>query len=193
MLAKVKEMWKTQKDKMQSAKQMYVFLAFIFGMNAILFLSRIHYFRDMLMLNTAFTDGVITGGRNVYYIYARASGTPTRYHQIVGTIIISFDHFLLLAGLCLNFSSMLVIVLVLRYTITKCRNMGLTKYLPLDNNIYLHKVTGLTIFVLAWLHTIMHLCNFCKLSKWRDGCSFCDINLFHHVQNNNDILSWIEL
>ena len=158
-------MWKTQKDKMQSAKQMYVFLAFIFGMNAILFLSRIHYFRDMLMLNTAFTDGVITGGRNVYYIYARASGTPARYRQIVGTIIISFDHFLLLAGLCLNFSSMLVIVLVLRYTITKCRNMGLTKYLPLDNNIYLHKVTGLTIFVLAWLHTIMHLCNFCKLSK----------------------------
>ena len=165
MLAKVKEMWKTQKDKMQSAKQMYVFLAFIFGMNAIMFLSRIHYFRDMLMLNTAFTDDIITEERNVYYIYARASGTPERYHKMLGAIVISFDHILSLAGLCLNFSSMLVIVLVLRYTITKCRNMGLTKYLPLDNNIYLHKVTGLTIFVLAWLHTIMHLFNFCKLLK----------------------------
>ena len=158
-------MWKTQKDKMQSAKQMYFFLAFIFGMNAVLFLSRLHYFRDMLMLNTEFTDGVITGGRNIYYIYARASGTPERHQKQLGIIILSIDHFSLLAGLCLNFSSMLVIVLVLRYTITKCRNMGLTKYLPLDNNIYLHKVTGLTIFVLAWLHTIMHLCNFCKLLK----------------------------
>ena len=150
---------------MQSAKQMYVFLAFIFGMNAILFLSRLHYFRGMLMLNTVFTDGVITGGRNIYYIYARASGELEICHKKLETITLRIDHVLLLAGLCLNFSSMLVIVLVLRYTITKCRNMGLTKYLPLDNNIYLHKVTGLTIFVLAWLHTIMHLCNICKLIR----------------------------
>ena len=72
---------------------------------------------------------------------------------------------LFLPGRCLNFSSMMVIVLVLRFTITKCRNLGLSAILPLDHNIFLHKLTGCTIFGLAWFHAIMHICNFCKLLK----------------------------
>ena len=47
-----------------------------------------------------------------------------------------------------------------RYTITKLRDLGLSIILPLDNNIYIHKVIGRVIFVQAWFHTIMHLCNF---------------------------------
>ena len=57
---------------------------------------------------------------------------------------------------------MLILILVLRYTITVMRELGLGSILPLDNNIYLHKVLGYLIFIQATVHTVMHLCNFCK-------------------------------
>ena len=63
-------------------------------------------------------------------------------------------------GRCLNFNSMIILVLVLRYTITKLRELGLSNVLPLDHNIYLHKVMGYLIFFQSWFHTIMHLFNF---------------------------------
>ena len=44
--------------------------------------------------------------------------------------------------------------------ITLLRNLGLASILPLDNNIYFHKLVGRIIFAQAWLHTIMHLINF---------------------------------
>lgn len=63
-------------------------------------------------------------------------------------------------GRCLNFNSMIILVLVLRYTITKLRELGLSNLLPLDHNIYLHKVVGYLIFFQSWFHTISHLINF---------------------------------
>ena len=67
-----------------------------------------------------------------------------------------------LAGRVLLFNSMLIAILILRNLITALRELGLTTVLPLDNNIYLHKVVGYLIFVQAWIHSIMHLCNFCE-------------------------------
>ena len=63
-------------------------------------------------------------------------------------------------GRCLNFNSMIILVLVLRYTITKLRELGLSNLLPLDHNIYLHKSVGYIIFLQSWFHTICHLINF---------------------------------
>jgi len=63
-------------------------------------------------------------------------------------------------GRTLLFNSVLILCLVLRYTITLLRNMGLASIIPLDNNIYFHKLTGRLIFFQAWLHTIMHFINF---------------------------------
>jgi hypothetical protein len=63
-------------------------------------------------------------------------------------------------GRCLNFNSTIILVLVLRYTITKLRELGLSNVLPLDHNIYLHKVVGYIIFIQSWFHTVMHLINF---------------------------------
>ena len=60
----------------------------------------------------------------------------------------------------MNFNSMMALVLVLRNCITKLRNLGLAQFLPLDHNIYFHKLVGELIFVLAWIHTLMHLVNF---------------------------------
>ena len=63
-------------------------------------------------------------------------------------------------GKTLCFNSALILALVLRYTLTKLRALGLGSILPIDHNIYVHKVVGWVIFVQAWVHTIMHLYNF---------------------------------
>ncbi len=65
-------------------------------------------------------------------------------------------------GRVLLFNSMLIVVLVLRNVITVLRELGFISILPLDHNIYLHKLVGYLIFFQAWFHTIMHICNFSK-------------------------------
>ncbi|XP_073844192.1 NADPH oxidase isoform X2 [Musca autumnalis] len=63
-------------------------------------------------------------------------------------------------GQCLNFNCAWILVLMLRHSLTYLRSRGLSTYLPLDNHIYLHKLTGIVISVFSLLHTIMHLFNF---------------------------------
>ena len=63
-------------------------------------------------------------------------------------------------GKALLFNGTLILVLVLRKAITALTRFGFAKILPLDNNIYLHKVVGIIIFVQAMLHTFCHLLNF---------------------------------
>jgi len=63
-------------------------------------------------------------------------------------------------GRTLLFNSTMILILVLRYSLTTLRNMGLAAILPLDNNIQFHKKLGQLTFIQAWIHTIMHLFNF---------------------------------
>ena len=63
-------------------------------------------------------------------------------------------------GKALLFNTIMVLVVVLRNTITYLRRLNLSGILPLDNNIYLHKVIGTIIFVLAAIHSLAHLSNF---------------------------------
>ena len=65
-------------------------------------------------------------------------------------------------GLCLNFNSVMIIIFVLRNSITLMRKMGFVSVLPLDHHVFLHKMTGILIFSMAWFHAIMHFCNFSK-------------------------------
>ena len=65
-------------------------------------------------------------------------------------------------GQGLNFTSMFILVLMLRHSITKLREMGLAVILPLDRHIYFHKVTGRLIVVYSLIHTVAHLGNLCK-------------------------------
>ena len=60
---------------------------------------------------------------------------------------------------------MLILVLILRHSITKLRQFGLATNLILDRHIYFHKVTGRLILVYSLLHTAMHLGNFCKYKE----------------------------
>ena len=68
----------------------------------------------------------------------------------------------LFSGRVLLLTSLMVLVLMLRSLQTQLRNWGLSAILPLDHHVYLHKITGVAIFGLAWLHAIMHLINFGK-------------------------------
>ena len=70
----------------------------------------------------------------------------------------------------MNFSATMVLVLMLRYTLTKLRNVGLSAILPLDHHVYLHKLTGVVILVYAWVHTLMHLINFGETAFRRKSC-----------------------
>lgn len=51
---------------------------------------------------------------------------------------------------------------MLRHCITFLRTRGLSLFLPLDQHIYFHKITGFFIFGYSILHTFMHLLNFSK-------------------------------
>ena len=59
-------------------------------------------------------------------------------------------------GRVLHFNTVLVLALVLRNTITILRRFGLATILPLDHNIYLHKLVGFLIFFQSVLHTGCH-------------------------------------
>jgi hypothetical protein len=64
------------------------------------------------------------------------------------------------AGQCLNFNCMFILVLMLRQCITFLRTHGFSVVLPLDQHIYFHKLAGVFIFIQSIVHTIMHLLNF---------------------------------
>ncbi|XP_076282347.1 NADPH oxidase isoform X2 [Lasioglossum baleicum] len=63
-------------------------------------------------------------------------------------------------GQCLNFNCSFILVLMLRQCITFLRTHGFNSVLPLDQHIYLHKITGVLISAFSVLHTLMHLLNF---------------------------------
>ncbi|TMW41180.1 hypothetical protein DOY81_013740 [Sarcophaga bullata] len=73
---------------------------------------------------------------NIYVIFARACGQ------------------------CLNFNCAWILVLMLRHSLTYLRSRGIATYLPVDNHIYLHKLTGIVVSILSlpsWLLTISGL------------------------------------
>ncbi|XP_031835083.2 NADPH oxidase [Nomia melanderi] len=63
-------------------------------------------------------------------------------------------------GQCLNFNCSFILVLMLRQCITFLRTHSFNSVLPLDQHIYLHKVTGVLIGAFSVVHTLMHLLNF---------------------------------
>ncbi|KAL3884563.1 hypothetical protein ACJMK2_024696 [Sinanodonta woodiana] len=63
------------------------------------------------------------------------------------------------AGMCLNFTSMFVLVLMLRKCLTYLRMTIIADFLPLDQNIVFHKMCGLFIAFWTLVHTICHIGN----------------------------------
>ena len=59
----------------------------------------------------------------------------------------------------LNFNSVFVLVLMLRYCLTWLRSTRFGHYLPLDQSILFHKMVGIFIFVESAVHSLAHLVN----------------------------------
>ena len=68
------------------------------------------------------------------------------------------------SGQGLNFTSIFILIVMLRHSITKLREMGLSTILPLDQHIYIHKVTGKLIVFYSLIHAGAHLGNLCKIN-----------------------------
>ncbi|XP_063437585.1 NADPH oxidase 5-like isoform X2 [Mytilus trossulus] len=62
-------------------------------------------------------------------------------------------------GLPLNFNCMLILILMMRKSLTYLRLTFWNNFLPLDHNILFHKRVGIIIFILAIIHTGAHIGN----------------------------------
>ena len=66
-------------------------------------------------------------------------------------------------GACLNFTPVVVIMLMYRQIITFLRSTRFSFLFPLDKYIKLHKIVGYTILFFSVIHALAHLANFSKL------------------------------
>ena len=68
----------------------------------------------------------------------------------------------LLIGQCLNFTNMLLLVLMLRRCITKLRKLSFINKLVLDRHIDFHKLNGYLTVTYSIIHTVCYIGNFCQ-------------------------------
>ena len=73
-------------------------------------------------------------------------------------IIIARTH-----GMCLNFNSVFILVLMLKSCLTWLRSTWIGKYLPIDQHIQYHKSVAVMITILSILHFVGHLGRYGKL------------------------------
>ncbi|XP_050722908.1 NADPH oxidase 5-like [Eriocheir sinensis] len=66
-------------------------------------------------------------------------------------------------GQCLNLDCALLLLLILRRTVTRLRSSALGHLLPCDQHVHFHKMAGWTVFLLSILHTLFHIANFVTL------------------------------
>ena len=127
-----------------------------------------------MFLSTVLTCNQINKEANTHWSIFSSS-------YVVTEIFISLIIYLLGQGL--NFTSMFILVFMLRHSMTKVRQLGLVGLDILDRHIYFHKISGRLILVYSLLHTAMHLGNLCKILK---------INpLFYGIFNTiNMIVNW---
>ncbi|KAK3594669.1 hypothetical protein CHS0354_016334 [Potamilus streckersoni] len=72
------------------------------------------------------------------------------------------------AGMCLNFTCMFVLVLMLRKCLTYMRLTKVANVLPLDQNILFHKMCGFFIVFWTVIHTVCHIGNAALVSEAND-------------------------
>ena len=77
-----------------------------------------------------------------------------------GWIIVARVH-----GMCLNFNSTFILVLMMKHSLTLLRSTRIGKYFPIDHHIDFHKAVAVVIFVQSVLHFIGHLGRYSKYSS----------------------------
>ena len=64
-----------------------------------------------------------------------------------------------IAGINLNFTCTIVLVLMLRHTLNLARSTRLRRILPLDEHVLFHKYVGVIITIYSAVHIVGHLGN----------------------------------
>ncbi len=121
-------------------------MCFFVVTNIVLFVFRAYVFSDFRNCDRT--------GPNVWVMLARANGR-NKICKVLA--VLGQKKF---SGIVLNLNSMLVLVFILRYTITFLRKLGFVEVLPLDQHIHVHKLIGTVIVIQAYFHGIMHFINF---------------------------------
>ena len=82
-------------------------------------------------------------------------GSVTGYYIMQSVTVISYTH--ILSGQVLNFLTPMVIMYNLRGIISSMKKTHLRHLLPMDDEIWLHKLTVATAFVFSVIHTLAHI------------------------------------
>lgn len=80
-----------------------------------------------------------------------------------GWVIVARVH-----GMCLNFNSMFILVLMMKHSLTWLRSTRIGKYFPIDHHIAFHKAVAVVIFIQGVLHFIGHLGRYSKYSGGKE-------------------------
>ncbi|XP_076479571.1 NADPH oxidase isoform X3 [Bombus vancouverensis nearcticus] len=91
-------------------------------------------------------------------------------------------------GQCLNFNCSFILVLMLRQCITFLRTHGFNSVLPLDQHIYLHKVTGALIGIFSVVHTVMHLLNFGTIVVYDEAFNYNNYTMYEWLLTSRPAL-----
>lgn len=98
-------------------------------------------------------------------------------------------------GLPLNFNCILILILMLRKTLTFLRTTYISQFLPLDHNISFHKNVGVVIGILSGIHTGAHIGNAVLLAE--DGTLalweilLTDVTDFGTIPGSAMITGWL--
>ncbi|XP_020722099.1 NADPH oxidase 5 isoform X2 [Bombus terrestris] len=91
-------------------------------------------------------------------------------------------------GQCLNFNCSFILVLMLRQCITFLRTHGFNSVLPLDQHIYLHKVSGALIGIFSVVHTVMHLLNFGTIVVYDEAFNYNNYTMYEWLLTSRPAL-----
>ncbi|CAM1325380.1 NOX5 (predicted) [Pycnogonum litorale] len=105
-----------------------------------------------------------------------------KYRQQNGFVVVARA-----CGLCLNFTSSFILLLVLRRSLSWMRSNGWSDYLPIDEFIYFHKLTGCFTFVYGVAHSVMHVWNFASIVGRNHLRKLTDDESANFTQNVTDI------
>ncbi|CAL8130286.1 unnamed protein product [Orchesella dallaii] len=100
------------------------------------------------------------------------------------------------SGQCLNFNCTFLVILMLRQCLTFLRSRGASIFLPIDQHIKFHKLTGIFTFVFGVFHTVMHLISIAEgvlpSTGSLEGCSILNNTRFTGCPLNSGNWTYLE-
>lgn len=91
-------------------------------------------------------------------------------------------------GMALNFNCAFILIPVQRGVLTLVRQTSIATLLPIDQSVDAHKLIGVTIFILGWVHSICHICNVVFVITQQDGK---DLTVWDYLFTTKGETGWV--